>query len=886
MRSQTWVFWRRVLWPQRHRWLGLMLSVALGVAGLVSVEGTLTETRDLLYREARDRLGADLTLSAWRPLNDPWSIRQRDRLHKLGDLAQVTELASMGQPITSSGAEPPRLIALKGVDAHYPLRGDLMISRLNTRGALLSPKVTRADSLSTQGIWITQSLWEQMSRPPQDRAHIKNPPESTSDLQTPSAAYALKVGQHTFTVEGVISSEPDAGFVGALSFAPRVMIRQEALDELGLTQTGSRVRHKLLFALTSSAERSARLQIRQLERSLHEDAPLHIRIQSFNNAQPDALQVFESVGLFFILVGLVALCLCLTSLISGAWSVVNDLLSSTAIARAMGIGPRVIRRAYTYLFLSLGIAGGALGLGIGWGIQRGLSVIAEPFIGAPLAHHISFPQSAWALSLGVGMSLLVNQLIQRGLGRLSAHELWSRHGEGVALSRLDLSVVAGLVLINIGLYVSVTSGSMTLGVMFALGLIVLTSLVAMMIALSLFVARRALSWTAAWRWPAGIRFALRQLLGYHQRTWVSLLTLGVSFSLIGGLLLVGESIEHALNPDADRPPQVFLIDVQDDQRTLVEEVFATQGLDAPDLRPLIRARITAIDGTRITQEMMRGARPAQQRRARSLRREYNLTTQVKLSPSERLSSGEWWSGEEALNPQTRQVSVERRHAQRMGLQIGDEITFDLQGREMSFRVSSLRAVNWLSFRPNFLYVLAPGPLQRAPKMWIGAATIPPAQGLPQLSAALFERAPNITLLDLRPVLAEGQKIIKVLITALHITGGVCVIAGLLLLMGNIRRERERRAQSVHLLSALGVSFTRAQRWVTLELMMLGLFAALTVLSGVLTCAWTMTQALNVPLASPYTTLMTWSIVCTLAPPIISRSSRGHQDPLSPHRIII
>ena len=443
-----------------------MLSVALGVAGLVSVEGTLTETRDLLYREARDRLGADLTLSAWRPLNDSWSTKQRDYLSELGDLAQVTELASMGQPIISSGSEPPRLIALKGVDAHYPLRGDLMISRLNTRGGLLTPQATRAHSLS--------------------------------------------IGRHTFTIEGVISSEPDAGFVGALSFAPRVMIRQEALAKLGLTQTGSRMRHKLLFALTPSAKRSARIQISQLQRSLSESAPSHIRIQSFSNAQPDALQVFESVGLFFILVGLG---LCLTSLISGAWSIVNDLLNSTAIARALGIGPRVIRRAYTSLFLSLGIAGGMLGLGIGWGMQQGLNLIAEPFIGAPLALNISLSQSAWALSLGVGMSLLVNQLIQRGLGRLSAHDLWSRRGEGVSLSRLDLSVVSGIVLITIGLYVSVTSGSATLGVMFALGLIVLTFLVAIMIALSLFVTRNALSWSAAWRWPAGIRFALRQLLG-------------------------------------------------------------------------------------------------------------------------------------------------------------------------------------------------------------------------------------------------------------------------------------------------------------------------------------------------------------------------------------
>lgn len=872
---QAWVFTRRALLPQRSRWLGLTLSVALGVAGIVSVEGTLEVARTSLYQEARDLLGADLKVSSSRPLDDTWSKRARALLLKSGEVAEVIELASMAQPLVSGVSHDPLLVSLKGVSDSYPLRGALRISSIGAQGALERSSVRRASDLKAEEVWVAPIIWERLS--------------SLKEIKSPAEPPFMRLGDKTFRVAGVIRGEPDSGFTGSLSFAPRVLIRRAALDALNLVRQGSRARRSILFASRApslsggpSLERpsdvdsawsppreSTRSIIRETVEQLRADVPLHIKVQSFNDAQPNTLLLFERIGLFFLMISLVALCLCLIALTSGAWGMISDLLPLSITARSLGVSAQVISRSYSGLFTLVGLLGAGLGLLLGWLIQLGLSLLLATELGVNLTPSLSGTVIFMALGLGWGMCLSVNLLVQRGLSRHTVGALISSEPSPHGVSVVERAVAVICTLVMIGAYVSISSGSYLLGAGFSIVLLSLLALSGALVEGSISLARLALALSNRSRGVQGVRFALRQLLGDLSSARTSLCTLGVSGALIGGLVLVTDSLDRALTLDLESAPQLFLIDIQSDQREIVRTTFEELKLTPPLLRSLIRARITELNGEPITRGELTAKRPAGQLRARSLSREYNLTTQRSLSDTEELVEGRWWSLEEGSRSHSRLVSVEQRLAQRLGLRVGGEVTFDLQGREITFQVQSIREVDWLSFKPNFLFTLSPGAMTNAPKTWIGAASLNTDAELSILSARLFKRAPNVSLIDLRPALKEGRSLLSTLSAALRFTGLVCICAGLLSMLGNLRRERERRARSVRLLTALGVSQRSAYRWVMIELTLLGALGALTCIIGMWGCGLIATRALNIPLAPTGFVFGITVAICTLAPLLAS-----------------
>ena len=864
---QILIYAKRLLLRDRRRWLGLLIGVILGVAGLVSIEGVVLTTRHQLNQEARDLMGADLLLSAWRPLSDPWSLSTRHLLQEQGRVSETVELASMARVLTTSEKDKavsskspstlddsasPRLISLKGISEGYPLRGQLRITSLSQGNSTLGSIVSKsATDLSTQEAWVAPSIWRWL-----DEAE-----------GTPS----IVIGGKILKIAGVIHDEPDAGISGALSFAPRVLVRKEVIDELGLIQLGSRVQRKLAFVLHPMAEEQVKLQ--EIGSQLKMEAPEYIRVQLYTEAQPNSLQLFERIAIFFSLVALVGLCLCLLAMSSSAWGLLTDHLPLIATARLLGVTSHVIRDAYRILIVTLGILGGVIGLVVGGMLQWLLTRLISEYVEITPTWIADETQVIWSLGVGLWMSMIVNTLAQRGLRRVEAQQLWSQAVDGLPISPVDKLIGATLTAFTIGVYVWHSSGSVLLSLGFVVGLGVLIGIISSFTFIQLSLIRICVRATRTWKWPAGLLFAIKQILGYQQRVWIALMSLGVSSSLIGGLLLVGESFNQALQVDDEYAPQLFLIDIQPDQRTLLRTTFEELGLEPPDLRSLIRARIAAMNGKPITREMLQGSTPAEKLRARSLTREYNLTTQEQLSLTEELYQGKWWSDHEAKRSDTFKMSVEYRYAKRMGLQLGDEITFDLQGREMTFRIESFRQVNWLSFAPNFLFVLPPGPLEGAPQTWIGAARLPDEDHWKKLSRLLFKRLPNVSLIDLRPILAEGRRLLASLTAALTLTGGVCLIAGLLLMITDLRRDRRRRVHSVQLLNQLGVPKRQAKRWITIELGLIGLLSSSAVVIGVWGCAKAATHVLNIPLVDPSSALSAWALFCVFFPILVVSLSR-------------
>jgi putative ABC transport system permease protein len=259
-------------------------------------------------------------------------------------------------------------------------------------------------------------------------------------------------------------------------------------------------------------------------------------------------------------------------------------------------------------------------------------------------------------------------------------------------------------------------------------------------------------------------------------------------------------------------PSAFLIDIQPDQWERVEAILVQEGATAIDSVPVIMARLAAIGDTTVDELAKQTPEPGQPgaeshpegdegERRWALTREQRLTYLAELPPDNKLIAGKLWS-----DPKVAEVSLEEEYARELGAKLGSRITFDVQGVPVELTVTSLRAVDWRSFRINFFIVVEPGVLEAAPQSRLAAARLPIGREA-RVQGLLAQSFPNVTLVNVRQVLEKISEVFRRLGLGVRFLGGFTALSGLAILFGAVAAGAVRRAREVALLKTLG--FTRA-----------------------------------------------------------------------------
>jgi putative ABC transport system permease protein len=296
--------------------------------------------------------------------------------------------------------------------------------------------------------------------------------------------------------------------------------------------------------------------------------------------------------------------------------------------------------------------------------------------------------------------------------------------------------------------------------------------------------------------PAWVRHGFAAGARPGAGTLGSIAALGLGLLVLTSMILLTFNIRRQL--DSELPtgaPSVFFLDVQPDQWPTLETLLAAKGaLDVTSV-PVITARLAAIDGRRVEQ-LLEGRRRGDRW---ALRREQRLTTLDQLPADNEILAGRLWS-----DPDHPEVSIERDFAAELGIGLGSEMTFDIQGVERTFRITSVRSVDWESFGLNFYLVMEPGTLERAPQTRLATARLP-SDREQQVQDQVIAVMPNVTMLRLRPLLERLTDILGRVATAVTSLGSLTAIAALLILVGTLLVDGPRRAQEVALLRTLGMS---------------------------------------------------------------------------------
>ena len=767
----------------RGRLVFFTLCLALGVAAVVGVSSLVSTVRGSMAAESKDLLAADLRVEARRPLPPEVAAFFDGLQHERADLVEMSAMASV-----AAGAS--RLVELKVADDAYPFYGTLELDPPLATSALGS-----------------------------DSAFIG--PELAGELGL-AVGDEVRIGGAAFEVAAVIVDEPDKVDF-AMTLGPRVFLGSEGLARTNLFGEKSRVRYVSLYRLAPEADADAVEE--QLEAALT-DSP-YVRTRTHTNAQPSVQSSLKRVEDYLGLVALLSLLLggIGVSQIVRAW--LAGRARSVAVLRCLGYRAREIAASYLGHVLVLALAGSLLGAVLGTMLPALVrSYAPELFEGA----EVSLFQPA-AVVRGVVLGLLVATLFS--LPSLTA--IWRvppaavLRAEAVPLSAPRTVRFGAPLALFVGVLLAARwqGGAWLPALAFSGGLLVLTAL--------LYGGARLASNLSA-RVPRGrfgpyVEHGLAAFSRPGSGTTGAVVALGIGVMVVVAMGLIegrlSTALRTALPEDA---PSIFLVDVQPEQWDGVRAALDASGAESLDAVPVVMARLRQVNGRDVRELAAESQETG--RAAWVFTREQRLTWSDELPPENELIAGELWS-----DPTRAEVSVEEDFAEDLGVGLGSTVVVDVQGIPVELTVTSLRKVDWQSFRINFFLVVEPGILEDAPHWRLAAARLEPPSKELALQNELAASFPNVTILRVRPMLEKLAALLERIALGVRLLGSFTILTGLVILAGAVGTTALRRAREAALLKALGVTRGGVRRLFAWEYALTGLVAGTLGAAGALALSW-------------------------------------------------
>ncbi|MDP2018177.1 ABC transporter permease [Hydrogenophaga sp.] len=770
----------------------LMLAVTLAVAALSAVGFFADRLQGGLSRDARALIGGDVVISSD---NTPPPVFEA-QARELGlTVAQTLGFPTMGRARDEEGGAA-RLVALKAVGEGYPLRGSLRVAE--------SPTAT---DTPTRDIPAPGTAWV-------DAALLV-----TLNLQM---GQPLLLGDSSLTIARVIVVEPDRG-AGFMSFAPRVMINNADLPATGLVQPASRLNYRL--AVVGDEARVARFN-QWAQAEVAKPGVRGIRLESLEGGRPEMQQTLERAEKFLNLVALLAALLCAVAVAIAARGFAQRHLDDCAMLRVLGLSQGTMARAYTLEFALVGLFASALGVAIGYAVHHVFVVLLAGLVEASLPPPGITPV---LLGLGMGLTLMMAfglppvlqlakvpplRVIRRDVGQLKPTTL--------AVLALGMAGFAALLL--------AASRDLLLGGIAVGGFAAAVLLFAAASFAAVRLLRASVNEATA---PRALVMATRQLSARPAYAVVQISALSVGLLALVLLVLLRTDLisswRNATPPDA---PNRFVINVQPEQGAEFQQALRTAGVQRFDWYPMIRGRLVSVNGAAVKPEDY-----TDDRASRLVDREFNLSNTATLPDNNPVVAGRW------TNNEADALSVEEGLAETLGLKLGDRLGFDIAGQVTEGRITSLRKVDWGSMRVNFFVVFPVADVPNVPVSFISAFRAPDGASAAGASFdnTLVRQFPNITNVDMSQTIAQVQRVLGQVISAVEFLFAFTLAAGLVVLLAAITATRGEREREFAILRAVGASSGLLRQVQRIELLGVGLLAGFLASTVAVVVGWALAR---------------------------------------------
>jgi putative ABC transport system permease protein len=771
--------------------------VALGVAAITAVGAISDGLRAGFEAQGEAILGGDITLSR---MHMRASEEERALFAGLGRLSESASMRTMARRPDGSDQA---LAELKIVDGAYPLVGTVVLregiplQQALAKGAVIDPVL-----LARLGLKIGDEI---------------------------------VLGSEKLPIAGTIKSEPD-GLADRLTYGPRVLVSLAEIGRSGLIKPGTLIRWRYALKLNERADADV---LQALRAHIAAELPeAGFTAVDRRDPSPQVSRTLERLRQFLTLIGLTALLVGGVGVANAVATFIDKRRKVIATMKSIGATSSTVLGIFLTQILLVALIGVVIGLVLGAAVPPVLDTFYGDLVPIRAEMMISPLSIASAVVYGFAVALLFTLWPLARIERVSANVLFR---DDVAAERAWprpwAFVATGLVAGVLILFALFSSDSKRVALYFSGGLIITF---AVFLALGI-----AVTW-AARRLPTPrvpeLALALRNLGAPDGLTRSVVLSLGAGLSLLVAVALADASLVEELKDRLPaRSPDYFVLDVSPADypalTSIIRHDFPSATLEDA---PMLRGRIVRLADRPV--EEIKAPPEAQW----VLNGDRGLSYSATVPTGSKVVAGKWWSADYSGEPL---VSFEVELAKKLGVKIGDTVTVNVLGRNLTARIANLREVKWETLAINFVMVFSPNTLRDAPYNLLVTVSLPP--GTPTAAEAQVMRTigrdyPAVTAIRVRDVLDAFNAVFSKVMTAVRVAGSVTLLAGALVLAGALATAQRRRILEAVILKTLGATRRRILLAHFLEYFLLAVVTGLFALAlGSAAAAIVVTQLMHI-----------------------------------------
>ncbi|TGK82135.1 FtsX-like permease family protein [Leptospira noumeaensis] len=752
---------KRELFSRFRYSLLIVVSITLGVGSVIGIHSYKDNTANAIKREAKSIMGADIALQSPQEITKTAEKLVETSLPNGSETSASIQFLSM---ISNESGEENSLSFIKAVETNYPFYGEMK-----------TEPESAYHNLKPNQVLLDKSLVENLKLKIGDR---------------------VRLGDSLLVLAGVVVKEPGAvgSFVGS---APGSIILRDTANSTGLVQRGSRIRYTIYAKFPDTVD-SLGWKDKEFEALIKEDLTIYHNTEVNSGSQQFIKNTFD----YMALLALAGFFLGAISVYTAVRTRLLEKRNEIAILMCLGAKPNVILLLVFAEIFILSILGTTLGLVLGYGIQSVLPDISGLMsVETGIAFGLSFSSLLWSLVLGVLLPLLISiplVLETRSVKPLAAlKEVESQTSGKLSTSKWQFGSFLLIYVLFTSLAVLETE-SIFKGILFTLVLLTLPVLVyGLYILLGLLITKISkLGWLSK-EWSLVTKKVTRKSGALR----LSIIGLGSALFILTLSLILQESLlELSGAREIERRPNMFLLDIRETQKDDLLTAIKSFPVDKQFLAPVIGARLSKVNGEPIKKEDTIKNAMDRNWRATARTREYFLSYRDELYDTEEVTKGSWWD-----NAGRNEISVERDFAGYLQAGVGDELTFNVQGREVSGKITNLRSVNWADMKPNFVVLFSKGILEKAPRFYIVSLLIDSGESRYQLQKVIVNQFPNITVIDTEKTIQAFMGILEKVTQMMALMTAFILAASFVLVFTTLYASQSERKREFALLRVIGAN---------------------------------------------------------------------------------
>lgn len=774
---------------QISRLVVFMTTIIFGIASLTAIHAFRKNLQEDINREAKTLLGADLVITARQALNS--DIQAFIDSIGTADAHEVNFASMIFFPKTKT----TRLVQVRALEGDFPFYGEFETI----------PKKAHENFRETSTSLVDNTVMLQYDAKVGD---------------------SIKLGEVSFQIAGRLLKRPGQTGITA-TVAPAVYIPMQFLTQTQLIRRGSRINYVFYYRLENPKKAD---QLKQQFRRRAE--ALHLKMETIEDRKKNTGNIYRNLNLFLSFVGFVALLLGCLGVASTMRLYIKEKISSIAILRCLGFSGIQTFLIWLIQIALMSLLGASIGACCGVFIQVFLPHLMADLLPIQVTTKLVPSAILQGIILGFTIAVLFALLPLVAIRKVSPlRTLRASHSDDLLDTDPARWVIYMLIIVFVFGFAFFQLNDLKYASFFVLGTLLAFALLAGVAKSLIFFIRKY--------FPERASYVLRQSLANLYRPNNQTLTLtasiGLGTALITTLFFIQNELVHGIQFRTDQKnPNMILFDIQTSQKKHVINFIKEQKIHISQQVPIVTMRLSELRGRSVLELKEDSLLNIPYR---ALDREYRVTYRNYLTQSEKLTQGKWGDAEASgntsywnLSSEFIPVSFEENYAKKLHLQLGDKLTFNVQGMYLRVVVASFRKVDWRQMQTNFLLLFPEGVLEKAPQFHVLTTHLPDQRITANFQQKIIQKFPNISIVDLQLIVETLQTVIHQISFVIEFMSFFSILTGLLVLLSAIYVGKYQKIQETVLLRTLGANRKQILMITYYEYLFLGIISSL---SGIL-----------------------------------------------------